>query len=105
MISVEKNKAFITSFIVLIFVFLSFILTGPIISRMSKKIEAYKDALVFALEKELSIIISYEKMSPSVLNSLKISNITVFDTKTIVLWYRFRQFVCIFSPFFNARRF
>ena len=81
MISVEKNKAFITSFIVLIFVFLSFILAGPIIGRMSKKIEAYKDALVFALEKELGIIISYEKMSPSVLNSLKISNITVFDTK------------------------
>ncbi|HUH44254.1 MAG TPA: hypothetical protein VLZ44_03705, partial [Treponemataceae bacterium] len=48
---------------------------------MSKKIEAYKDALVFALEKDLGIIISYEKMSPSVLNSLKISNITVFDTK------------------------
>ncbi len=72
MISVEKNKAFITSFIVLIFVFLSFILAGPIISRMSKKIENYKDSLVFALEKELGIIISYEKMSPSILNSLKI---------------------------------
>ena len=81
MVSVEKNKAFITSFIVLIFVFLSFLLARPIINKTSKQLESYKDALVYNIEKKLGIILSYEKMFPSILSTVKISNIIVYDTK------------------------
>lgn len=84
-----KRPAVVYSVEILLFLLLLggvFLLAGPVSSRLDAILEHARDVFFQDLEERTGLQFSYESMSPSVFNSLRVRNLSIIDsTNSMVL--------------------